>query len=150
MKSKFLFVLFLLAGMAASSALAAGAAREIAINANDAMQFNVKEIVAKPGETLRVKLSHVGKLPKASMGHNWVLLKPMTASELNAFAMACAKSPPQYLPADQSAILAHTKLLGGGESDTVEFTAPSAPGEYPFVCTFPGHFTLMKGKLVVK
>lgn len=152
MKLKFLLVLTLLfaSGPALRPVLAAGAPREILITANDAMQFNVKELAAKPGESLRLKLSHVGKLPKAAMGHNWVLLKVMSAAEINAFALACAKNPPNYLPADTSAVLAHTRLIGGGENDTIEFTAPSTPGEYPFVCTFPGHFTMMKGKLVVK
>jgi azurin len=60
------------------------------------------------------------------------------------------KNAPEYLPKDQSAILAHTKIVGGGESDTVTFTAPDKPGTYPFFCSFPGHFSMMKGKLIVK
>ena len=50
-------------------------------------------------------------------------------------------------PPDQ--VIAHTKLLGPGESDVIEFDAP-APGTYPFVCTFPGHAPLMNGQLVVQ
>lgn len=133
-----------------ASAAAAASPREIAITANDAMQFNVKEITAKPGEVVRVKLTHTGKLPKAAMGHNWVLLKPMTPAEFNAFAMACATKAPVYLPEDRSAVIAHTKILGGGESDTVEFTVPATPGDYPFLCSFPGHYAMMKGVLKVK
>ncbi len=134
----------------APTAFAAGTAREIAITANDSMQFNLKEITAKPGETIRLKLSHVGKMPKTAMGHNWVLLKVLPPAEVNALAMAAAKNTPTYLPKDLSVVLAHTKLIGGGESDTIEFTAPDTAGDYPYLCTFPGHFTMMKGKLIVK
>jgi azurin len=152
MKLKHLLALsFLALGVgSATAALAADAAREIAITANDAMQFNVKEIAVKPGEVLTVKLSHVGKLPKTVMGHNWVLLKPLGADELTAFTMAAMSAAPDYIPEDQSAILAHTKVVGGGESATVTFTAPATPGEYPFICSYPGHYAMMKGTLIVK
>jgi len=142
--------LFTLAGAIALATSAAAAPREVTITSNDAMQYNLKEIAAKPGETIRLTLKHVGKLPKAAMGHNWVLVKPMSAAEINAFGMACATKAPLYLPDDRSAVLAHTKVIGGGESDTITFTVPSTPGDYPFLCTFPGHYAMMKGVLKVK
>lgn len=143
-----LFSLLVLSGGVALKA--ADAPREIAITANDSMQFNVREITARPGEALRVKFSNVGTFPKQAMGHNWVLLQPMTEAAFNAFAQACASKAPDYLPADRSAVLAHTKILGGGETDTINLTAPAQPGTYPFLCTFPGHFAMMRGKLVVQ
>ena len=55
-----------------------------------------------------------------------------------------------HIPAGSEAqIVAHTKMLGGGESDVITFTAPAA-GEYEFLCSFPGHFAMMKGKFIVK
>lgn len=129
---------------------AADAAREIAITANDAMQFNLKEITAAPGEKLGIKLSHIGKLPKTAMGHNWVLLSATSDADVQKIAMECMKNAPDYLPTDRSVVLAHTKLLGGGESDAITFTAPDKPGVYPYICTFPGHFSMMQGKLIVK
>ncbi len=129
---------------------AADAAREIAITANDAMQFNLKEITAAPGEKLSIKLSHIGKLPKAAMGHNWVLFSATSDADVQKIAMECMKNAPDYLPKDRSVVLAHTKLIGGGESDVITFTAPDKPGSYPYICTFPGHFSMMKGKLIVK
>lgn len=151
MKSFLSVSLFALAGVFALATQASAAApREVTITSNDAMQFNLKEIAAKPGETIRLTLKHVGKLPKTAMGHNWVLVKPMTPAEFNAFAMSCVTKAPVYLPDDRSAVLAHTKIIGGGESDTIEFTVPSAPGDYPFLCTFPGHYAMMKGVLKVK
>lgn len=151
MKTKLLACLLALSGLSALPAMAdSPAPREIAITANDSMQFNVKEITAAPGEKLRLTLSNIGKIPKSAMGHNWVLLKPMSPDAFNTFAMSCAGNAPEFLPANSNKILAHTKLLGGGESDTIEFTAPAAPGNYPFFCSFPGHFGMMKGNLIVK
>ncbi len=152
MKLKTLLVLSLvsLVGGAVSPVAAADAPREVVITANDAMQFSLKEITAAPGEKITVKFSNIGKLPKTAMGHNWVLVKPMSAAELNSFGMACMKAAPEYIPADRSAVIAHTKILGGGESDTITFTAPATAGEYPYLCSFPGHFAMMKGKLTVK
>jgi azurin len=95
-------------------------------------------------------LTNVGKLPAQAMSHNWVLTSTSDWDAVTKLALAAASKPPQYLPDDQSLILAHTKMLGPGESDTIEFDAPTTPGEYWYVCTFPGHFALMKGKLVVK
>lgn len=134
---------------AAAPARAADGALVVEITANDAMKYSLTEIRAQPGEKIRVSLTNIGRMPKQAMGHNWVLLKPMTDAEIMAFATAAASILPEHLPADLSAVLAHTKMLGGGESDTVTFTAPTEPGSYPFLCTFPGHAALMKGKLIV-
>ena len=54
-----------------------------------------------------------------------------------------------YIPADTKDIIAHTKLLSGGESDTIEFPAP-AKGTYEYLCSFPGHVGFMKGTLIVE
>ena len=43
-----------------------------------------------------------------------------------------------------------TKLLQPGQNETITFKAPTEPGDYPFLCTFPGHATMMKGVLTVK
>jgi len=137
------------AASSAPTAPAADGKRAINLTADDTMKFNLAEIRAKPGEALRLTLKNIGQMPKQVMGHNWVLVKPMSDSDLNAFGMKASTVAPDYLPGDRSSVIAHTKLIGGGESDTIEFNAPSAPGEYPFLCTFPGHFALMKGKLIV-
>ena len=138
------------AASAPAAEASAASARAIEITGNDAMMFSVTEIVAKPGETLRVTFRNVGKMPKQAMSHNWVLLKPMSEGEVNAFGLAASSKAPAYLPEDRSAVLAHTKMLGGGESDQIEVKVPATPGVYPFVCTFPGHFAIMKGRLVVQ
>ncbi len=132
------------------AANAAGQPRVIELTGNDTMRYNLTEIDAQPGEALEVQLTNVGQLPKAAMSHNWVLLRPMSDADVAAFAMSGMSKAPDYLPDDRSAVLAHTRTLGPKETDKVDFTAPTTPGTYPFLCTFPGHFSLMKGKLIVK
>lgn len=120
---------------------------EIVIESNDQMRFNLSEISVKEGETVVLTLKHVGKLPKAAMGHNWVLLAQGT--DLAAFSSLAVKArDTEYIP-EGDQVLVHTALIGGGEETTIEFTAPAA-GEYDFICSFPGHYALMKGKLIVE
>lgn len=123
--------------------------RLVEITGDDLMKYSVTEIRAKAGEVLVVSLKNIGKIPKPAMAHNWVLLKPMDQAGITAFATAAISRPPEFLPPDMSAVLAHTKMVGSGETDTVKVTVPSAPGQYPYLCTFPGHFMLMKGTLIV-
>jgi azurin len=70
---------------------------------------------------------------------------------VNAFARDALKArEADFIPPNRKGdILAHTRLLGPGEKDSLRFTAPE-PGEYPFLCSFPGHHTLMRGVFVVK
>ena len=136
---------------APAAAPAAHDGRPIAIEANDTIKFNVTEIRATPGERLSVTLVNVGSMPKFSMGHNFALLAGGT--DVKAFIKVAAEAPTtDYIPASMSsAVLAHTKLLGPGERDTVTFTAPTAPGRYEFLCSFPGHYQVgMKGVLIVE
>ncbi len=115
------------------------------------MKFSVTEIRAKPGEALSVTLNNVGTMPKFSMGHNWVLLKP-TANIETFVGEAAQAATTDYVPAAlKSDVIASTKLLGPKEKDTVTFKAPSQPGRYPFLCSFPGHYQVgMKGELIVE
>lgn len=139
---------------AAASAPAANkptTGRAVEITANDTMKFNLVEIRAKPGEALAVTLVNHGTMPKFSMGHNWVLLA--AGVDLAAFAgESTSAAKTEYLPASyKDRILAATKLLGPKESDTVVFNAPTKPGRYPFICSFPGHFQVgMLGELIVE
>ena len=126
-------------------------ANTIEITANDTMQFNSKAFEVKAGEEVTMVFKNLGKLPKAAMGHNVVVLKP--GSNVAGFATAAvAAAANEYLPTDdanKALIVAATKLLGPGEEDTIKFTLPEA-GAYPFVCSFPGHFALMQGIITAK
>lgn len=124
--------------------------RTIEITGNDAMKFNLVAIELAVGEEVRLALNNIGSMPKQAMGHNLVVLKPGT--DTTAFAVAAAAAvATDYIPAalaDQ--IIAHTKLLGPKQTDsiTVKF---DAPGLYPYVCSFPAHNQMgMKGVITVK
>lgn len=125
--------------------------KEIEITANDQMKFSLEFFDVKAGEIVRLTLKNVGSMPKMSMGHNLVILKQGTDEK--AFVEAAMGAPTtDYVPADMSgSIIANTKLLGPGESDSIVFKAPTKKGRYPFLCSFPGHFQVgMKGFMIVR
>jgi len=132
-----------------TAAPAAGEVAELTISGTDQMQFDKKEFKVKAGQKVRLTLTHAGTMAKNAMGHNWVLLKE--GVDLAAFGQKSATAmDTDYIPASETGnIIAHTKMLGGGESDTIEFTAP-AKGTYEFLCSFPGHYALMRGTFVVE
>lgn len=120
----------------------------ILITSNDVMKFNVKKIAVKSGQKIKLTLKHTGKLDKQIMGHNVVILK--SGVKLSAFAAkAAASKDNDYIPEGTTEVLAYTKMIGGGETATIEFTAPEV-GVYDFICSFPAHFAMMKGKFVVE
>ena len=119
----------------------------VRLEATDVMKYNGSRIEVE-GTKVKIELKHVGKMDKKMMGHNVVVLKPgLDPMKWSAKAISAAAT--DYVPADDPDMVAHTKLLGGGESDTIEFEVPG-PGEYPFLCSVPGHSGVMKGVLVVK
>jgi azurin len=83
-----------------------------------------------------------------ALSHNWVLVKPGTEATVATAGMAAGEAK-DYIPDNDPNVLAHTKLTKPGASNSVTFDAPPA-GDYPFICTFPGHYTLMKGTLTIK
>lgn len=125
--------------------------RSITVTANDQMKFNLAEISAKPGEVLSLTLENVGTMPKFSMGHNLVILKRGVDTQKFCEA-AMTQATNDYIPAEmEQSVVAATALLGGGESDTIVFQVPSEKGDYPFVCSFPGHYQVgMRGLLKVQ
>ena len=120
---------------------------EIVLNSDDTMRFDKNMLLVESGKKITLTLNHNGKLDKLIMGHNFVLLKQ--GVEVSSFAqMAATARDSEYIPEGDDVIV-HTKMLGGGESDTISFIAPDK-GFYTFICSFPGHWGLMKGKLIVK
>lgn len=137
-------------GSPADAPAPAAGPRVVEITANDQMKFSLATIEAKAGEQIKVVLTNAGTQPKEVMGHNWVLLK--AGSDATAFATAAtvAKETDYVPPALKDQVIANIGTLGPRKSGEVTFTAPAA-GEYPFLCTFPGHYLVgMKGTLIVK
>lgn len=131
----------------ANQEASASAATEIRLEGNDQLQFNLSEIKVEAGAKVKLTLAHVGQLGKDVMGHNFVLLKKDT--DVADFAMRASTAKENgYIP-DGDEIIVNTELIGGGEEVTIEFDAPEA-GTYDFLCSFAGHFAVMKGKFIVE
>lgn len=120
----------------------------LALAGNDLMKFDKNEFSVKAGQEVTLTLRHIGKIGKKVMGHNFVLLKEGTSvPEFSAKAAAAGEANDWIANEDQ--IIAHTKMIGGGETTKITFTAPEQ-GTYDFICSFPGHSGLMKGKFIVE
>ena len=125
-----------------------GKSVNLALAGNDQMKYDKSELKVKAGQEVTLTFRHTGKIGKKIMGHNFVLLKPGTSiPEFSAAAAATGEAGDWIANEDQ--IIAHTKMIGGGQSTTVTFTAPEA-GTYDFICSFPGHSFVMKGTIIVE
>lgn len=125
---------------------------EVDVQATDQMQFSTNAItVDKSCKTFTVNLEHTGKMDKNVMGHNWVL---STSADMQPVITdgSAAGLDNEYLKDDDPRVIAHTKVIGGGEKDSVKIDVSklTAGQEYMFFCSFPGHSAMMKGTLVVK
>lgn len=121
--------------------------RVLEIQTAAGLQYAQKELRAKAGERLSLTLGNPDTMP-----HNWVLLKPGAVERVGALANALITAPDavarHYVPASAD-ILCHTRVIDPQKTTTIHFTAPEPPGHYPFVCTFPGHWAIMRGVLIV-
>ncbi|MET3516033.1 azurin [Pseudacidovorax sp. 1753] len=148
MSSRFIVAAALLA--AVSTPLYA-ADCSVQIEGNDAMQFNKSSIeVPKACKSFTVQLKHAGKMPKAAMGHNWVLAKTADVQAVANDGIAAGLDK-QYVKPGDARVIAHTKVVGGGESDSVAVDVSKLKvGEsYTFFCSFPGHSGVMKGSFAL-
>jgi len=125
--------------------------REITIKGTDNLKFSIELIEASPGETIRLTLEVVSNMPITAMGHNIAIVDKGTDVQEFVMQSMSAKDNEYIAPAMEDQIIAFTKMIGGGETSVIEFTVPDEPGDYVYVCTFPGHyFAGMKGILRVK
>ena len=120
----------------------------IVITGDDFLKFNKTEIKVKSGQKVKLTLRHIGKMDVKVMGHNVVILKK-GVDLVNFAAKAAVASDNQYIPKDSQDIIIYTDLIGGGATTTIEFDAPEV-GIYEFLCSFPGHYALMRGKFIVE
>ena len=127
--------------------------KEVQIQADDHMRFDVTAFEATRGQKITVTLKNVGTTPKLSMGHNFIMLdRSVNEQNVTKFLDAAStEASHDYVPPSSKEVLAHTKLLGPGETDTVTFNAPQIPGQYLYLCSFPGHYSQgTKGFMTVK
>lgn len=114
----------------------------------EAMKFDIKEFTVKPGQTVEITIEN----PDA-MQHNMVFTKPGMLSKVGKAGDAMMKdekgAEKNYVPSIPE-VLFSTPLISPGKSYKLTFKAPATAGDYPYVCTFPGHWTLMNGVMKVR
>ena len=133
--------------LAAPGAFAADKVCKLDIASTDQMTFDKKELsVAADCTSVELTLHHVGKMPAAAMGHNWVLAKTADAQAVANDGLSAGVANDHVKKGD-TRVIAHTKIIGGGQTTSVTFpTSALKKGEaYTYFCTFPGHIALMKG-----
>jgi azurin len=121
---------------------------KLEISGNDLMQYDRKELsVPATCKEITVTLHHSGKQPRAAMGHDWVLVKTADLAAVDQAGLAAGLANNYLAPGDKR-VLAHTQVIGGGETTSVTFSASilTRGGDYSYLCTFPGHSALMHGK----
>ena len=124
----------------------------VTVDSTDQMSFNTKAIeIDKSCKQFTVNLTHSGNLPKNVMGHNLVISKEADMQPIATDGLG-AGIEKSYLKEGDARVIAHTKIIGAGEKDSVTFDVSKlAEGEkYGFFCSFPGHISMMKGTVTVK
>ncbi|GAA5144767.1 hypothetical protein GCM10023213_35450 [Prosthecobacter algae] len=110
--------------------------------------FDVREFTVKAGTPVKLTFENPDVTP-----HNLLVVQPGAADEVGMAGNEMAKLPDGmakgFIP-DSPKILEKTRMLMQNESQTLRFKAPAAPGRYPYICTFPGHWLVMKGEMVVE
>jgi uncharacterized cupredoxin-like copper-binding protein len=113
------------------------------------MLFTVASFKVKAGEPVKLIFDN----PDASCAHNLVIVQPGSSDEVGMAAVEMAKGTDGvakgFIPQSDK-IIAHTALINPGEQDILRFHAPKTPGTYPYICTFPGHWLVMKGEMIVE
>jgi azurin len=116
---------------------------------HEQMRYDTVRIAVEPGKPFEVIFENVDQMP-----HNIVFVKPGTREQVAMHAITQAPTTVDdqgraYVPKTNKNIIAASKLLEYGQKETLKLTAPNQPGEYEYVCTFPGHWPVMWGKLIV-
>jgi len=137
------------AGSDKPAAVVADCATEV--EGNDMMQFNVGSIAIPAScSEFRITLKHTGQQPVTIMGHNLVVAAAADMQGIETDGISAGAANDYVKPGD-TRVIAHTRLVGGGQSDSVSFPVDKlkSGGPYEFFCSFPGHAALMKGTITV-
>lgn len=113
--------------------------------------YIVRSIEVSPSEEFSIEMTTKSVLPSSAMSHNLVIVSRVTNLDQFAISSISARGNDYIAPDFESSIIANTKMLGNAETDMITVTAPDEPGEYDFICTFPGHYAGgMVAKLLVR
>ncbi|MCA9043816.1 MAG: c-type cytochrome [Planctomycetaceae bacterium] len=123
-------------------------ARKVTIETGSNLTYATRSFTAAPGEALALTLKNPDVVP-----HNWALVTPGNLRKVGEEANRLIADPEavlhQYVP-DMPEVLNYTDIVPAGGEFTIWFTAPKEPGRYPYLCTFPGHWMVMNGELIVE
>jgi len=130
-----------------SSSIAMAGECDVSIEATASMAYSGKEItVGKACKEVNLTLKNAGTMPKAAMGHNLVISKKSDMQAVIADGSAAGLSK-NFVKDNDERVVAHTAVLGGGESATIKFKTDKMNQKetYAFFCSFPGHGAVMNG-----
>lgn len=123
-------------------------ARSITLKVAENLSYETKEIRVRARESIAFTLENPDVVP-----HNWALAKPGSLQRVGELANKLIADPEafarQYVP-ESDDVLCYTDIVNPGQSQTIFFEAPVKAGRYPFLCTFPGHWMIMNGELIVE
>jgi azurin len=139
-----LWILALFAGVPAAFALPP-ASLSVSTAENN-LQFVPGSLTVHAGQKVNLTFKNAAS-GSSDLEHTWTLVMPDKAEEVSAQS-ASAGAKQDYVMQSKD-VLAHTHLVKPGKSETIHFTAPSKPGDYPYICTYPAHYPSMKGTLKV-
>ncbi|MDH5379394.1 MAG: plastocyanin/azurin family copper-binding protein [Cyclobacteriaceae bacterium] len=117
----------------------------VRISTKPGLKYDIELITAKAGERIQIIFNNPDDMP-----HNILFVNPGKGNEIGVAAIKLGVNGlgMDYVP-ESDDVLFHTKLLQPGSSDTIYIQAPDTPGDYAYVCTYPGHYISMKGVLRV-
>lgn len=122
--------------------------RQVVIEAGKNLSFSMRTIRVEAGEPIRLTFVNPDVVP-----HNWALAKPGSLSRVGDLANKLIAEPDaaarHYVPRTDDVIV-YTDIVGPQEQFAISFRAPEVPGRYPYLCTFPGHWMVMNGEMVVE
>jgi azurin len=123
-------------------------AQPIELKTAENLSYATKEIRVRAGESIAFTLRNPDVVP-----HNWALVQPGSLRRVGELANKLVADPDafarQYIPKSDD-VLYYTDIVAPGQSQTIYFESPKSPGRYPFLCTFPGHWMIMNGELIVE
>jgi azurin len=123
-------------------------ARELRIEARDNLQFSERALEVRAGEAIKLTFKNPDVVP-----HNWALIQPGALERIGDAANRLIGTPDaylkQYVPASDE-VLCYTDIVDPGVEFSIYFQAPQTPGKYPYLCTFPGHWMVMNGVMIVR
>jgi azurin len=122
-------------------------ARAITIEAGKNLSYSMRSFKVRASEPIKLTFVNPDSVP-----HNWALIKPNTLTRVGDLVNKIIAEPDaasrQYIPRT-SDVLAYTDIVVPQDQFTISFRAPATPGRYPYLCTFPGHWMVMNGEMIV-